>query len=57
MFFFLRHNGGKIADFHRILLFGGILIFAQKEVCIFEAFILTYIIEKAWNKSSSGLET
>ena len=32
-----RYIGSKVADFHRTLFYGGILIFAQKEVNILEA--------------------
>ncbi|KAL4484943.1 hypothetical protein ABPG74_020120 [Tetrahymena malaccensis] len=49
-----RYVGSRVADFHRTLLYGGILIFPQNNVNIFDAFTLSYIIDKAWDRSSCG---
>jgi len=60
MFFFLfvmiRYVGSRVSDFHRTLMYGGILIYPQKEVNIYEAFCLSYLIDKAWDRSSCGQE-
>lgn len=38
------------------MLYGGILIFPLKEINIYEAFVLSYLIDKAWDRSSCGQE-
>lgn len=52
----LRYVGSRVSDFHRTLIYGGILIYPQKEVNIYEAFCLSYLIDKAWDRSSCGQE-
>lgn len=53
---FCRVVGSIVADFHRTMLYGGILIFPLKEINIYEAFVLSYLIDKAWDRSSCGQE-
>ena len=56
----VRYTGSIVADAHRTLLYGGILMYPltvpgfDGDVSLVEAFILGYIFEKAWGRASSG---
>lgn len=61
--FYLRYSGSFIADFYRTLLFGGIMLLPVYDgkpneggLNIFEAFTFSYLIEKAWERSSCGAD-
>lgn len=47
-----------VADAHRTLLYGGILMYpltntnSEGDVSLIEAFILGYIFEKSWGRAS-----
>lgn len=60
--FYLRYTGSIISDFFRTLLFGGVLLIPQQDagnsggINIFEAFTMSYLVEKAWERSSCGAD-
>lgn len=52
-----------IADFYRTLIYGGLFMIPELEdkenvggMNIFEAFIFSYLVEKAWERSSCGAD-
>lgn len=59
---YFRHTGSIVADFHRTLMYGGIMLLpSTKEdpdgtTSIFDAFCLNYLIDKCFEKCSTGLE-
>ncbi|KAL4470849.1 hypothetical protein ABPG72_016395 [Tetrahymena utriculariae] len=56
----LRYTGSLVADAHRTLLYGGILMYpltnpnSEGDVSLIEAFVLGYIFEKSWGRASQG---
>jgi fructose-1,6-bisphosphatase I len=56
----LRYIGSLVADAHRTLLYGGVLMYPattddpQGEINIFDAIAISYVVEKAWGKSTAG---
>ncbi|KRX11021.1 hypothetical protein PPERSA_01220 [Pseudocohnilembus persalinus] len=64
--YYQRHSGSKIAEFHRILLCGGIYMLPKHEgkpclsdedggINFFEYLVFAYLIEKAWERNSTGV--
>lgn len=56
----IRYTGSMVADVHRTLLYGGILMYpltnpdSEGDVSLIEAFIIGYIFDKSWGRASQG---
>lgn len=61
--YYLRHTGSVISDFYRTLIYGGLFMIPEIDdkdnaggINIFDAFIFSYLVEKAWERSSCGAD-